>query len=394
MNYLESLKSENEKAFRYEFGYAPSHTTVAPGRINIIGEHTDYNEGLSLAAGINRWVLVSIKPRLDKQVRVYSGNYHTTLEFELGTLLPDKEKWHRILSGLGILLQEKYDLAHGFDAYVWGNVPLGSGVSSSAAIEVALINAINEAFELNIPEKERVISCQQIEHHYMGVKSGLLDQYTSQFSKAGNLVLLDFRKVDHRYIAAELEEYEWILVNTMVHRELAGSKYSERVAETTEAFKILLDQIKEVQHFRDIKVDHLHVLSDKILFNRMKHYVEENDRVQNFILALQENQMVLAGQLLYSSHESLSALYEVSCEELDFLVGATRKMPECLGSRMMGGGFGGCTLNLVKKEGAKHFQEQISDVYLNQFGIVPEVNSYELVQGASTERVTVLENTP
>jgi galactokinase len=385
MNELQNLISQNVIHFEKEFGTFPSLTASAPGRINTIGEHTDYNEGLSLATGINRWVLVSMKARQDDMVFVKSGNYDSSISFKLGELLDEKEKWHRILSGAVAMLKKKHTLDHGFDAYIWGNVPLGSGVSSSAAIEVALLNAIRTLYQLPINDTQLVLFCQQIEHHYMGVKSGLLDQYTSQFSSEKALILLDFKSISHEHVPVNLQGYQWVLVNTMVKRELSGSKYSERVEETQLAFSILKEKFPSINHFRDVQLSHLEVLEEGNLKNRMIHYVEENARVHTFVKALQELNFKEAGDCLNASHLSLKNNYEVSCEELDFLAEKALKIEGCLGSRMMGGGFGGCTINLVKENALYNFCQKISELYKAAYRIEPEINIYNTVDGATVE---------
>lgn len=385
MNELQKLIFQNVTHFEKEFGSTPSLTASAPGRINTIGEHTDYNEGLSLATGINRWVLVSVKSRKDNTIHVKSGNYDSSVTFKLGELLGDQEKWHRILSGAVAILQKKYSIDHGFDAYIRGNVPLGSGVSSSAAIEVALLNALRALYQLSFSDTQLVLYCQQIEHQYMGVKSGLLDQYTSQFSSEKALILLDFHSVSHEHVPVTLNGYQWVLVNTMVKRELSGSKYSERVEETQLAFSILQKKFPEIKHFRDVQRSHLEILEQENLKNRMIHYVEENERLRTFVKALQDLDFKKAGTCLNASHLSLKDKYEVSCEELDFLAAKAITIDGCLGSRMMGGGFGGCTINLVKESHVETFCQKISELYKRAFNIIPEINIYRAVNGASVE---------
>ena len=386
MKELKQLIARNAADFEKIVGFAPTLTASAPGRINTIGEHTDYNEGLSLATGINRWVLVSVKAREDDTIHVHSGNYDSSISFKVGELLGDKEKWHRIVSGAVDILNKKYGIRKGFDAYIWGNVPLGSGVSSSAAIEVAILNALKVLYRLSFTDTQLVLYCQQIEHQYMGVKSGLLDQYTSQFSSAKDLILLDFHSVSHEAIPVDISGYQWVLVNSMVKRELAGSKYTERVDETQKAFILLHQHYPEIRHFRDIQLKHLNVLTDKVLKKRILHYVEENERVYSFIHALQKRDFKKAGALLTASHLSLQHQYEVSCAELDFLAEKAISLQGCMGSRIMGGGFGGCSINLVEENAVPEFCRKISEFYEQEFSIKPEINIYTTVDGAQVEQ--------
>jgi galactokinase len=385
MSELGKLISKNAENFEQTFNYEPALTAVAPGRINIIGEHTDYNGGLSLATAVNRWVLVSVAKRSDQTVIARSGNYNSTISFQIGELLGGDDKWHLILSGIVNILKEEYGIKNGFEAYIWGNVPLGSGVSSSAAIEVALLNALRALYQLTFSDTQIVLHSQETEHKYMKVKSGLLDQYTSQFSLKKNFVLIDLQTVSHRYIPSDIKGYQWVLVNTMVKRELSGSKYSERVEETQLAFQSIKNEYKEVKHFRDIQLKHIEVIEDSDQRKRILHYLEENNRVNSFVQALLINDVKKAGELLSASHRSLKEKYEVSCVELDFLAEKAILITGCLGSRMMGGGFGGCTINLVKEDEVENFCKQISGLYKLKFEIEPEINIYETVGGATIE---------
>ncbi|HSZ26301.1 MAG TPA: galactokinase [Cytophagaceae bacterium] len=385
MNELKEMIEQNAMHFEKEFGHQPFLTGVAPGRINIIGEHTDYNEGLSLATAINRWVLVSIRRRDDSTVVVKSGNYNSTYRFEVGQQTLDETMWHKILNGITSIMKNNYGIKNGFEAYIWGNVPLGSGVSSSAAIEIALLNSLRALYQLDFSDTQLVLYSQETEHTYLKVQSGLLDQYTSQFSVGNKFILLDFQSITHRYIPANLMGYQWVLVNTMVKRELSGSKYSERVEETKKAFLLIQGKYSNVKHFRDLEQQHTEVLEDLVLRRRMLHYIQENRRVTNFVNAILQNDLINAGNYLSASHKSLKENYEVSCEELDFLQENALAIKGCIGSRMMGGGFGGCTINLVKDQNIENFKLQISSKYVSKFGIAPEVNIYKSASGAFIE---------
>jgi galactokinase len=382
MNELQQLIAENQTRFKQYFSRSASHTAYAPGRINLIGEHTDYNEGLAMPTAVNRWVLVSGAKRWDSLVRVYSHNFQNVMEFDLFADYQPLSSWQKYVYGMIKLLDEYQSLETGFEAYLWGNIPIGSGVSSSAGTEVALGNFIRNLFKLPISDLELVKICQQTDHQYLAIKSGLLDQYASQFSRAGKIMILDFQKLSHQYIPADFGNHSWVLVNSQVKRELASSKYSERVQETQAGLADLQAQFPEIQHFRDIKLNYLSFVEDKIIQKRLKHFITENQRVESFSQAIENQDFSLAGQILSESHISLRDDYEVSCPEIDFLVEQALSQAYVLGSRIMGGGFGGCTINLLPTETIENFKEFISKNYQQKFGIQAIITTYELVDGA------------
>ena len=380
---LESLKKSIKEKFNAKFDQKPELLSVAPGRINVIGEHTDYNLGLSMPAAINRWVIIGFAFRTDNMVKIASESFNTQMEFKLGEEFTPTESWMKYVHGALEIFQRTDKITKGFNAYVWGNVPLGSGVSSSAAIEVAMMGLLRKAFNAKFDDVTLVKNCQKIEHEFLGVKSGLLDQYASQLSKAGKLMSLDFKSLTHTYFEAELGEYCWVLVNTKVKRELAGSKYSERVAETQTALEELKKLNPKIKDFRDIKLADVALLEDPIIKKRIKHFVTENQRVLDTAEAFSKNNIKKVGRLLIDSHYSLKDDYEVSCPELDFLVDTAANFEGFLGGRMMGGGFGGCTINLVKKNLLKPFADYVMPLYKKPFNIESEVYAFDMVDGAT-----------
>jgi galactokinase len=382
MNELQQLIIQNQARFKQRFSRSASHTAYAPGRINLIGEHTDYNGGLAMPAAVNCWVLVSGAKRWDSLVRVYSHNFQNTLEFDLFADYQPLSSWQKYVYGIIKLMDGYQSLETGFEAYLWGNIPIGAGVSSSAGTEVALGNFVRSLFKLSISDLELVKLCQQTDHQYLSIKSGLLDQYASQFSRAGKIMMLDFQKLSHQYIPANFGDYSWVLVNSQVKRELASSKYSERVQETQAGLADLQAQFPEIQHFRDITLNYLPFVEDKIIQKRLKHFITENQRVESFSQAIENQDFSLAGQILTESHTSLQVDYEVSCPEIDFLVEQALSQPNVLGSRIMGGGFGGCTINLLTTETIENFREFISTNYQQKFRVQATIAAYNLVDGA------------
>jgi len=370
--------------FQEKYGVAPSLVAYAPGRINIIGEHTDYNFGLAMPAAINRWVVVCLRPRPDQIISVTSQNYHDTMEFTLGTAFEPSKSWQKYTYGSITIFGGQFPIQKGFDAVIWGNVPIGSGVSSSAAMEVALMNALRAAYQADMDDFALVKLCQRVEHEYLKVNSGLLDQYASQFSRIGKLMILDFNALSSEYVDADMKDWTWILADTKVKRELAGSKYSERVQETANALKEIQQKNPAVKGFRDITVEDIGSISDASQEKRIQHLVSENLRVQEAAKALQEQNFTALGNILTASHVSLRDDYEVSCPELDFLVDAALQLPYCAGSRMMGGGFGGCTINLVRKDSVLKFSNFLTDEYAREYDIITEITNYQLVDGAGS----------
>lgn len=385
MTELQILHEDIASKFQSKFGHKPTLISSAPGRINIIGEHTDYNLGLSMPAGINRWVIIAYRQREDHLVKIFSESFGTEMDYLPTQAFTPSQSWQKYIYGALEIFQKTDKITHGFDAYIWGNVPLGSGVSSSAAIEVAMMGLLRHVFNAKFSDTELVKNCQQIEHQYLGVKSGLLDQYASQFSKAGKLMALDFQSLSHTYADAEMDDWCWVLANTKVKRELAGSKYSERVEETQKALQLLKSE--GVNHFRDITLAHVDKIQDSTIKKRIKHFVTENQRVHDMAAAFKVKNYVEVGNLLYASHESLKSDYEVSCAELDYLVELCKNFSDAAGARMMGGGFGGCTINLVKKSALLAFEKYVTTEYKAKFNIVSEVYAFDVVEGAKVYSV-------
>ena len=380
---LEELVHQCSVGFLERYGQPAKAIASAPGRINVIGEHTDYNEGLALSGAIDRWVVVALSPRGDRQMRVYSEAFNqeatASLEDPIANEVVD---WGRIPLGTGLLFAGLAAVDAGFDALIGGNVPLGAGLSSSAALEVAVLNALRHAFDISLDNLELVRIAQGVEHEYLGGKTGLMDQYTSQFAHRKELMLVDFRAVSHEYIEASLKGWVWLLLDSGVRRQLADSAYGARVNETRAALKRVVRVIDEVSSFRDLKEKHLAAVDDDVLRRRLRHYVTENDRVQQAAKAIIAGEPEALGRLLRASHVSLRDDYAVSCAELEVLVDAAACSDECAGARMMGGGFGGCTINLVRASAVNCFLDHASSEFECRFGHTPDAGIFHLVRGA------------
>ena len=363
----------------------------SPGRINIIGDHTDYNAGFVLPASINKGITVSIqKNNHPSHCKIYAKNVDEYFEFNLEDFRPIPSGWPNYIMGVVAELQKLGASLSGFEASFHGNVPIGSGMSSSAALECSFALSLNELFQLNFDRITLVKAAQMAEHHFAGMKCGIMDQFASLMGRAGKVMLLDCRSLDYQFFPIELGQYELLLLNTKVTHSLADSAYNKRRQECEKGVQIIQQTYPEVQQLRDVNILMLNECLQNetpLIYERCFHVVTENQRVLDACKALQHNDLPHLGQLLYASHESLSKAYEVSCPELDFLVDYTKHLESVLGARMMGGGFGGCTINLLKKEYANEFIEQISKAYYNQFQIHLEAYPVDIANGAS-----VLEN--
>ncbi len=349
---------------------------AAPGRINLIGEHTDYNEGFVLPAAIDKYIYFGIQKNDLNKFRFYSLDYEEYQEFDRIEIIEEAPFWSRYL--LGVLAQFKKQSfpLDGFDCVFGGDIPLGAGLSSSAALECGFAFGVNQLSGFNISSIQLVKMAQLAEHEYAGVLCGIMDQYTSVFGKKDQVFMLDCRTNTHKYFPFIMDDYVLALVNTHVKHSLASSEYNQRQKECHRGVEYFRKTERNIQSLRDVPYQMIEEninKPDAISYSRCKYVVEENERVKQASTALKNKDYRLFGQLMYQSHEGLQKLYEVSCKELDFLVKQTRSMPQVLGSRMMGGGFGGCTLNLIEKTFASNFEKEIKEKYKAKFDINADV---------------------
>lgn len=369
--------------FKTAFRSAPQLIAKAPGRINIIGEHVDYCDGLSLPCAIDRHVLAATALMDEPFIEVRSQGFESRCIIDFSNPVEPAEHWKRYVYGVVRSCFEDGFPTKGCRIMLNSNVPMGAGVSSSAALELAVINALNAIYQLELDPLKMVQLCREAERKYLRVPCGLLDHYASQFSKAGKIMLLDFQDLSHVYFEDGLHDYQWVTVNSMVERQLSGSAYADRVKEMKMALQALKTARTGVEHYRDVTRQHLSYIDDKGLRARMEHFVAENQRTVRAASAVSKGEVQVVGELLNAAHHSLSELYQVSCAELDFLAEQARMLEGCAGSRMMGGGFGGCTINLVHSDHISSFTEKLTKSYQDQFNKKPEIAAFKPGNGAS-----------
>lgn len=374
-----------QRKFKELFG-GQAAVYASPGRVNLIGEHTDYNEGFVLPGAIDKAMFLAIRPNGGKQVNVFSIDYD-----EMVTFLPSKEKlpehWANYILGVVMELKETGAETGGFDSVFGGDIPLGAGLSSSAALESVFAFALNDLFGLGKSRAELARIGQLAEHHYAGVRCGIMDQFASLHGQAGQLIKLDCRSLGFERIPFDPQAagYRLVLIDTMVKHSLASSEYNVRRQQCEAGVAVVRQKHPSVSSLRDISpemLDESKSLMEPIVFQRCQYVIEENIRLLRACDALQENDLPTFGQMMTGSHEGLRHKFEVSCVELDFLADLAARTPGMLGARMMGGGFGGCTINLVSTAAHDAFIEEATGNFEKQFGLKPKVYDVVISEGA------------
>lgn len=369
------IQSVREK-FQQRYGVEPQ-IFRSPGRVNIIGEHTDYNNGFVLPAAIDKAVYVGISRREDDQIFLYSEEFNEEHTTDLVTALPTDKQWPNYILGVVDQLKKRGYEIHGFNLNLDGDVPVGAGLSSSAAVECSVAFALNEVFELGIEKEELAEIGQKAEHTYAGVMCGIMDQFASVFGREHHVIKLDCQTLEYEYVPLKLQGYKLLLLNTNVKHSLASSEYNTRRNECAAGVEMINSGGESVASLREVTLAMLdkHVKpNDEVVYRRCKYVVEENSRLLSACEALQAGDLETLGQKMYGSHDGLSKEYEVSCKELDFLVDAVRNNPNVLGARMMGGGFGGCTINIVKEEAIDSLVDELKGKYKEAMGL--ELTAY------------------
>jgi galactokinase len=364
----------------------------SPGRINIIGEHTDYNEGFVLPASIDKHIYIAVSKRSDEIISFYSVEFKEEFNGLISLIEPVTQTWVNYVLGIVDQLKKRGFQLGGFNLVVDGDIPIGAGLSSSAAFECSTAFALNEIFKLGIGKMEIVEIAQQAEHSFIGLRCGIMDMFTSVFGRKNSVIKLDCRSLEYEYKPLNLIGYKIVLFNTNIKHHLASSEYNTRREQCEHGVELIKKHYPCVKSLRDASLEMLNEYvanEDEIVYKRCKYVVEENGRLLSACEYLQAGDIRSLGRLMFESHDGLSNLYEVSCKELDYLVDAVKTNSDVLGSRMMGGGFGGCTINLVKEEAISDLQEKLSCEYKLKVGL--DLSTYVAQIDGGTEAIEIIQ---
>lgn len=376
------------RLFSSTFNNSPEKIVSSPGRINLIGEHTDYNLGFVLPAAIDKYIHLAIKRRKDQQIHLVAADLGEQYRGNTDQLEPSPQGWPNYLLGVMQEFAAKGVQLPGLEICFGGDIPAGAGLSSSAAIECAFAFALNELLGTDYPRLDLVKMAQTAENRFVGVQCGIMDQFASMFGVQGKAILLDCRSLKYEHVPLEMNQYAILLLDSQVKHSLAGSEYNLRREQCDMGVKALRKVYPSVASLRDANRAMIeYTLKDQVpdlIYNRCKYVVEENLRLQVGCEALRRNDLVTFGKKMYASHVGLSKLYEVSCPELDYLVDLARLEHSIVGARMMGGGFGGCTINIIRKSFLNEVVERIQSAYTQRFGYSPTPIVCNLANGTHT----------
>lgn len=379
----------NEIALRVDKIYSDTYASepamyYSPGRINLIGEHIDYNDGFVMPAAIDLGIYFAIAKNDSDEMNFHAVDFDEQLTLKVSEVKKMDSWKNYVLSVVNEFIIAGKSVG-GFDCVFGGNIPNGGGLSSSAAVEGGLAVGINEMFECGFNRVELALLCQRAEHNFPGVQCGIMDQYANMNGKKDHVILLDCMKMEHEYFPLLLEDYQIALIHSKVKHDLGTSEYNNRREQCQEALQVMSkDGIKS---FRDVsKADNLIAYKDEMgeeVYMRALYVVEEIQRTQQAGILLKEGKLEEFGELMFKTHAGLRDLYQVSCKELDFLVQKAKENKDVIGSRMMGAGFGGCTINLVKKSETKMFIDEMLSSYKAEFGIDAEHYEVGITDGVT-----------
>jgi galactokinase len=371
-------------AFEKQFGRKAS-TFRAPGRVNLIGEHTDYNDGFVMPAAIGIYSYAAVAPRPDTQVQVHSQNFQETRLLDLNSLAgAPTGHWSDYVRGVAAVLNSAGCSLVGADLLIASDVPIGSGLSSSAALEVSTALALLGVSGISLKRERIALSCQKAENEFTGARCGIMDQFISCFGKAGHALLLDCRSLEHELLPMS-HAARIVICNTKIKHSVAGGEYNRRRADCETSVRYLQQFLPGIRALRDVTLAELAEFGQGLqetAFRRCRHVVSENARVQSASAALKRGDLAQFGRLMYDSHRSLRDDYEVSCRELDVMVELASKIDGVFGARMTGGGFGGCTVNLVREDAVENFHSGITREYEARVGIQPDLYICSAAEGA------------
>jgi galactokinase len=371
-------------AFQKRFG-GKARIFRAPGRVNLIGEHTDYNDGFVMPAAIGFYTYVAIAPRSDRKLRVYSDNFQEEQVLDLDNLEgPPARHWSDYVRGVAAVPEAAGCKLVGADMLILSEVPIGSGLSSSAALEVSTAMSLLGVSGATMQREQIALSCQRAENVYTGARCGIMDQFISCLGKADHALLLDCRTLERELLPLS-SRARIVVCNTKVKHNLAGGEYNQRRADCEASVRYLQQFLPQIRALRDVTLPELENYGKglpEIRFRRCRHVISENVRVREAAHALKSDDLRRYGDLMYASHVSLRDDYEVSCQELDVMVDLASKVDGVFGARMTGGGFGGCTVNLVREDAVEAFRAEIAQGYKAATGIDPEIYICTAAEGA------------
>jgi galactokinase len=338
----------------------------SPGRINIIGEHTDYNEGFVLPAAIDKAIYLAISKRVDDAIHLYADDFKESFIGNINDVKKTKILWANYILGVVKELQNDGKKIGGFNAIVTSDLPIGAGISSSAALECATVFALDHIFNIGLEKIQMVKHAQKAEHNFAGVLCGIMDQFASMMGKKDHCIKLDCKTLEYQYVPLKLDGYSIVLFNTNVKHALSSSAYNTRRQECEQAVAWAKEHELQINSLRDVTEDMLDKYvfpKNELIYKRSRFVVKEIARLQTACKDLQSGNLQALGEKMFETHDGLSKEYEVSCKELDFLVDAVRNNEHVIGARMMGGGFGGCTINIVSNESVDELIKTISSAY-------------------------------
>jgi galactokinase len=366
-------------------------TFRAPGRVNLIGEHTDYNDGYVMPAALDFSTWVKASPLAQRRLQIFSENFNEQVEVNLDDPnLVARGHWSDYSIGVAVVLERAGYRLRGASLRIHGEVPIGSGLSSSAAIEVGTAFALAALSGVKIDRRRLALLCQQAENEFVGARVGIMDQFISLFGQAHKALMLDCRSLEFKLLPLP-DNVRLIICNTMVKHELASSAYNERRAQCEAGVKYLAKFFRQVTTLRDVSFEQLEAHRDElpdVIYRRCRHVITENARVLSAAEALEVGDLNRFGKLMYESHHSLRDDYEVSSKELDLMVALAEKIEGVYGARMTGGGFGGCTINLVREENMKVFRERVAEGYEQATKLKPEIYICSAANGAEEVSAT------
>lgn len=377
---MNSVLVENiTSVFKQKYNSSPLLIS-SPGRINIIGEHTDYNEGFVFPAAINKNMYLAIARSNADFCSAYAYDNDESFDFKLDNIKSIKNgDWRNFVLGVVAEIQKKGKKVEPFNIVFGGDIPNGAGLSSSAALENSIVFGLNEVFDLQLTKSEMILISQQAEHNYVGVRCGIMDQYASMFGLPNHALLLDCRTIEDEPYKIDSKEYQFILINTNVSHSLVDAEYNDR--------RLVCEKIAALLHvpfLRDATEEDLFKIKNQVSnddYQKALYIIQENKRVLKAAKMIKENNLEALGNLLFEAHDGAKNQFKISCEELDFLVNQAKRNPDVLGARMMGGGFGGCTINIVKNKHVSEFVQTILKAYKAKFDIEASVYFIKLSGG-------------